>query len=292
MADEKITALTAATDAAATDQLVIVDVSDTSQAASGTTKKIEKDTLLNKGTLAANSPEKVTQVWNNAGVNFTALQVNVTDTASGGASRIVEWRVGGSALSYINKDGSAQFAQRVDSGAFVAGSLAILSQSSGLTIDSKINIVPTSWDGVGGIKMGSGVIFSWSDNAAVASGTRDAGMARTSAGLIEFNNGTAGTLRDWKSRRGSLSEYQDILVSTEPAAPSTGASKWIETGADLHSVTSNLNVVPNFGTGTIGESADKWDNGFFELLTVASTFNIGGSGTGITGSELETLSDG
>lgn len=45
------------------------------------------------------------QTWNNAGVNFTALKVNVVNTASGSASKLADFKVGGTSQFSVFKDG-------------------------------------------------------------------------------------------------------------------------------------------------------------------------------------------
>ncbi len=107
MADAKISALTAATDLIATDLLVVVDVSDTTQAPSGTTKKLTKANLLNKGTLTADSPETVQQTWSNAGTVFTAFKVNPTNTAgSAESSLIADFQADGVSKVSLSKAGA------------------------------------------------------------------------------------------------------------------------------------------------------------------------------------------
>lgn len=46
------------------------------------------------------------QTWNNSGVTFTGWKLNITNTASAAASRIVDFQLGGSSLVYIRRDGS------------------------------------------------------------------------------------------------------------------------------------------------------------------------------------------
>jgi hypothetical protein len=47
----------------------------------------------------------MTQTWNDAGVTFTSLKLNVTDTASGANSLLLDLQVGGTAKAQILKDG-------------------------------------------------------------------------------------------------------------------------------------------------------------------------------------------
>jgi hypothetical protein len=128
MADSKITALTsigASTDPA-NDPLVLVDVSDTSMAASGTTKKVTLNQLLGaSGTATLASATitgdltvdtnvlKVNSSTNRVGVNTasptTTLDAAGTITISGGTSnaRRLQFDASGVYLNYIESDGTA-----------------------------------------------------------------------------------------------------------------------------------------------------------------------------------------
>lgn len=66
------------------------------------------------GTLTANTPVGVTQTWNNAGVTFEGLSVNITNTASGGSSRLVVFKRAGVEQAYITPSGLLG-AQSIDS---------------------------------------------------------------------------------------------------------------------------------------------------------------------------------
>lgn len=59
-----------------------------------------------QGTLTASKPFTWTQTWNNAGVVFTGLNLNVTDTASDGASLLADFQVGGTTRAALTKGGN------------------------------------------------------------------------------------------------------------------------------------------------------------------------------------------
>jgi hypothetical protein len=111
MADTKITALTALTGAnsAPGDLLTLVDVSDTTMDAAGTNKKITRQELqtYNAGTLTTDVKVlDLSATWNAAGVTFTGLKFNVTDTASNAASLLLDLQVGGSSKFKVRKEGT------------------------------------------------------------------------------------------------------------------------------------------------------------------------------------------
>lgn len=57
------------------------------------------------GTVTASTPLSITQTWNSAGVTFTGLQLNATDTASASGSLLFDFQVGGSSKCRVNKNG-------------------------------------------------------------------------------------------------------------------------------------------------------------------------------------------
>jgi hypothetical protein len=116
MADTKITGLTALTGAnsAPGDLLTLVDVSDTTMDAAGSNKSITRQELqtYNAGTLTTDVKVlDLSATWNDAGVTFTGLKFNVTDTASNAASRLLDLQVGGTSQIYATKDGALHFVE-------------------------------------------------------------------------------------------------------------------------------------------------------------------------------------
>jgi hypothetical protein len=117
MADTKISDLTALTGAntAPGDLLAIVDTD------AATTKKITRQELqtYNAGTLTTDVKVlDLSATWNNAGVTFTGLSFNVTDTASNAASLLLDLQVGGASIFKVAKTGfftAARFVSSADS---------------------------------------------------------------------------------------------------------------------------------------------------------------------------------
>lgn len=67
--------------------------------------------VLTGGTITAAAPIfDATRTWNNAGVTFTAMRLNVTDTASGGSSLLMDLQVGGSSVFSVHKSGGITLA--------------------------------------------------------------------------------------------------------------------------------------------------------------------------------------
>lgn len=173
---------------ATTDLFAVVDVSDTTQAPTGTTKNMTVANLFTSpaiaaptlaspvvtgtltvtgATVTASAPVlAVTQTWNNAAIAFTALRLNVTNTASDAASMLVDLQVGGVTFVKVDRTGLLT-AQAITSGgvntlgsvllngtgaSFAAGKM-YLNATNGLTLTTKTGSANdfTLQDPVGGI---------------------------------------------------------------------------------------------------------------------------------------------
>lgn len=72
-----------------------------------------------------------------------------------------------------------------------------------------------------GFASSSSAFFAWTDGA--RSGTIDTAFKRNAAGVVEVNNGAAGTWRDMKLRNLIQTEYSQLTEMTAPAAPATNS---------------------------------------------------------------------
>lgn len=72
-----------------------------------TGKLTAPNAALVTGTITADDPAvNATQTWNNAGVSFTGLKLNVTDSASAVGSLLFDLQVGNNSKFKVSKDGS------------------------------------------------------------------------------------------------------------------------------------------------------------------------------------------
>lgn len=69
---------------------------------------------VDSGTLTATHPFLLSQTWNDAGVNFEGFVVDITNTASGGSSRLLTLKRGGVEQIYVTPSGLLG-AQTIDS---------------------------------------------------------------------------------------------------------------------------------------------------------------------------------
>ena len=134
-------------------------------------------TTLSGTTLTANAPVlNLSQTWNNAGVTFTGLQFNATDTASNAVSLLMDLQVGGSSKVSVRKDG------RISGDG--ANPYVLLSQSNGGEIGwgasyfrigngnsrffNGVNV--TLFVSSEFLTVSNGVALSWSSTSSAASG--------------------------------------------------------------------------------------------------------------------------
>jgi hypothetical protein len=226
MADTKITALTALTGAnsAPGDLLTLVDVSDTTMDAAGTNKSITRQELqtYNAGTLTTDVKVlDLSATWNNAGVTFTGVKFNVTDTASNAASLLLNLQVGGATKFKVDKAGIIRFG---------AGGGGIRSSSSVLSF-----FVDTQ-DIYFGALMSSGFninrdnYFGFSSNTQYPATDADLTIYRDGASdtLAQRRTTNAQTFRLYNTRT-DASNYERLginwgsnIVSIKPEAAGTG----------------------------------------------------------------------
>lgn len=155
MADTKISALTSAGSVDPADLLVAVDVSDTSMAATGTNKKATRELLQTYAAGTLTTDKKVADysaTWNAAGVTFTGLKLNITDTASASGSLLADLQVDGTSKFKVAKDGA------VTSTASVTASTLVSNVSTGtspLTVSSTTAVTNLNADLLDGLHASS-----------------------------------------------------------------------------------------------------------------------------------------
>ena len=272
MADTKISALAALTGAnsAPGDLLDIVDVSDTSMAATGTNKKITREELQTFGLGTITTDKKVLDLsvtWNNAGVTFTGLKFSVTDTASDAASLLMDLQVGGSSKARVTKGGG------------------YIGQSGSASAPT-FQVDPSSATGI--YNLGGYAICFTSNGNKAARLSYSSGLQLHSAGEIGFESGAVGTgANDVTLRRdaaGSLAQRNGTNAQTfnlyntytDASNYERGFMKWnsnvLEVGAEAA------------GTGA-GRGVRIVSLGWFEVQSYSQTVRLK-SGTNYAGISL------
>ena len=103
----------------------------------------------------------------------------------------------------------------VDSYGLLAINSTLLCVNAWLGANSSVDYYNT------GFASSSSAFFAWTNGA--RSGTIDTAFKRNAAGIVEVNNGTAGTYRDLKLRNLIQTEYTELTEMTAPAAPATNS---------------------------------------------------------------------
>lgn len=107
--------------------------------------------------------------WNNAGTVFSSITLDVTDTASNAASKLIDLKVGTITKFNVNKSGD---------GAFVGSLACALISSAGTPVWA----IASGAGGVSGYQASGTLGFGW--GATTAFETPDAGIYRDAAGCI------------------------------------------------------------------------------------------------------------
>lgn len=157
--------------------------------------------------------------WNTSG-NPVAFRLAITNTASGATSKFASFLAGAAGATevfYVDKQGRT-LAQT--SGCFNVGTLTTYSFATDSTSAFRADAA-----GVGIVSSlvayANNVVMGWSSNSSWFNGI-ETGMARNAAGVLEINNGSAGTFRDLKLR--NLIGQTGYHELAEMTAPGVGAS--------------------------------------------------------------------
>lgn len=119
MSSAAFTDLVALTTPAVGDVIAIVDVSDSTQSPSGSTKQLTLANLFVRGTVTTSQPIiAATQTWNAGGVTFAGVSIAISNTASAAAS--LPFQVLGGAAGATNL-----FSVRIDGLATVTGNMTV-----------------------------------------------------------------------------------------------------------------------------------------------------------------------
>lgn len=117
----------------------------------------------------------MSDTWNEGGTTFTGIGLNVTDTASGASSLLMDLQVGGVTLFSVDKHGAATSRQiGGNGGGFLAGGAAITNARM--------------YAGQYGVRLSSNLALSWSSG--VNLNTLDVNLSRDAANTLGQRNST------------------------------------------------------------------------------------------------------
>ncbi len=96
------------------------------------------------GTIVTSKPQLITQTWNDSGVNFTALKVNVTDSAFASPSYLLDLQLSSSSIFSFNRNGNF-----TATGSIIGGSCIITSGSITRSSTATLSLGGTSFSTAG-----------------------------------------------------------------------------------------------------------------------------------------------
>lgn len=143
--------------------------------------------VVGAGTATTNVPGlSVTQTWNNGAIDFdAALLVNVTSTASGVNSSVVDFQVGGSSRSWLDKLGNWYGATSLRVTGSIGGTYVIMKRVGGAGQDFNGSAANDAW--IGSNSAGS--------TGSVGIGSEQSGIAgiivQASSGMVKFMDVTS-----------------------------------------------------------------------------------------------------
>lgn len=128
--------------------------------------------------------------------------------------------------------------------------------------------VQLSNSSTGHTRLRSDGMLAWISNTTLAGGTTDVALARNAAGVLEINNGSAGTYRDLYARAATFSGKVESSATFIPGSftvatlPSTSAAGRV-TGARATVTDSNATITAGIGAVVAGGGTDvvcvMWD---------------------------------
>lgn len=173
--------------------------------------------------------------WNNGATTFTAIKMNVTDTASAAGSLLQQLQVGGADRFTVRKDGRTA----IPYGSRTTSMFTFTNNPGNEGWWGAANKLVASANGsdvvqiqAGSVGIGSGLSFGWANSASPAGATLDTLLFRGAAGTIWQRNGTnaqtnwvSGTYTDAANyRRLSTGMTTAGVAHIRPEGAGTGAS--------------------------------------------------------------------
>lgn len=214
--------------------------------------------LFTQGTITTNLPTIDALVtWNNAGVTFTGLRYDVTDTASGASSLLLDLKVGGVSQWTVSKGGMGTLA-----GGLICGSITASANIIG-AVD--IYAGAARWIGLNGRSLLSSAV---NGNLLISN------FAVTDFGLLQFG----GTSASFPALKRSATTLQARLA--DDSAFATLAALNVSIGATARNILTGAGTPEGAVTASVGSIYLRNDGGAGTSLYVKET---GAGNTGWVG---------
>jgi len=169
-----------------------------------------KGATLSAGTITASTPAvDISQTWNNAGVTFTGILANVTDTSSNASSLLMDLQVGGSSKFSVSKTGSLAIpiSQIIK---FGSTNPASIFQGFNDSLYIGGSTTATTWAAfdANGIYIRSNAAFRWSTSATDPYATQLALFADAADTLAQRRTTNAQTFRIYNTTDSGIANYE------------------------------------------------------------------------------------
>lgn len=180
----------------------------------------------------------ITQTWNNAGVIFTGVKLNITNTASDNSSNLLDLQIGGSSKLGIGKSGEITTALRVGKTGvqFSLYAPSGTNAATQLARDSQFGWTSSSGDASGTLDT-----ILVRDNAANTLALRNSTNAQT---FRVYNTWTDASNGEWFTSNFASNVYH--FGTTKNGTGTSRAAQW-----DYGTTTTGAVTVPSAITGTI-----------------------------------------
>jgi hypothetical protein len=181
----------------------------------------------------------LTDTWNAGGTTFNAIKMNVTDTASAAASRLVSLQVGGVERFGVRKNGQGYFAGNVGIGTTTPSNTLSVAGTLGVTSDATVSGMLTLDNQL----VGSGYGLNLPCQGGGSIGMRSDDFSGVSQN-IRFRQSTTGTANiHWIfSQLDSEDRALAINCSSGAAAIKTSTNLLFQTGSTIGGATERMRI--------------------------------------------------
>lgn len=232
--------------------------------------------------LTANDPFSIIQTWNNAGVVYTGLLMNITNTASSASSLLMDLQVGGVSQASIRKDGFFNTIAAISSAGTITTTVG-----SGFALRASSLGTKIGWNGGSSFICNTDGIMLLQNNAGTDFGRLQFGLTTSSAPALKRNgSGLDVRLADDSNYAVIVSAGITNAGNATAGTPGEVVTSSVATGAAVALVTATGTNVTSISL-TAGDWSVEGNINFS-----ATTATVTGTSGGITTTTLTVPNDG
>lgn len=180
-----------------------------------------------------------------------AFKLDVSRSGASATARFYDQTASTGVTTVVTRAGAGQATANLEETQNNAGTVVASVTSAGARRNLSAGAVKAQMDTSGFLSAAAATV-QWSDNADISAGAVDSGIGRSAAGVVEANNGTQGTLRDFLARRLGPSP---VAFASLPAA-AAGNKGMIAAVTDSSTATWGATI-----TGGGANNVLAWSNG-------------------------------